>query len=364
MARAEPPRDGSVLRRLAAEGVSPWLEGMGRTGLAAGDLDRLATVAGVRGLLCDVDSVLADLDRTDVYDPELERGVASAVHGGARGERYDGPGELLEELVAGDARRACDILLPWYTAGDGADGLVVVPLAPWHADAGASAKTEAVRRLAHRVHRPNALVAVEATPEGLTAALRCLGEGLSVYCGPVFGVEAYEAVLDAWLAGLGLAHAAGLDLTRIAFVSGLHVTALGPAAVQVARLLYERADARYDDPRWPALVAAGARPHRLMWSGFDPATAAGTVPRLVGWGTGVALSGAALDAVAHGALLRGDTLSGTGPRARRDLDLADADPALAGAADRHSRACVAVWSRARDLLELRIRPGRVPVPEV
>ncbi|MFD3804849.1 transaldolase family protein [Streptomyces sp. NPDC058619] len=341
------PGDG-VLDRLAAEGVHAWLDSTGRAAGPYADPCRpplaAAGIRGVRGVLCGVDTVLESLLR-----PEQ-------TYGNPRPRPCPGPGEPVEVLLAAQARAACDVLLRRYAAGRGADGLVAVPLAPWHR--GADAQVAAARGLVRRVGRPNVLVGVRATPDGLAAVVRCLGEGLGVYCGPVFGAAAYEAVLEAWLTGLGRAHRAGLDLARIAFVSGPRLTGPPQAAADTARLLYACADLRYDDPRWPALVAAGARPHRLLWTGFDPATAAAVVPGLVGWGTGVALSGAALAAVVRDAVLRGETLGGAGPDAPRELALARRAVAVAeatGAAARDERRRAAVWSRARALAARRIR---------
>ncbi|WP_327168479.1 transaldolase family protein [Streptomyces subrutilus] len=336
MAARDLPQDGSVLRRLAAEGVSPWLDGIGRSALDAGEFDHLVEVAGVRGLLCGVESVREDLLRTGPRLPERLPGSAEA---------------LVEELLAADARRAGGALLRLL----GPDGMVAVPVAPWHRSA--AAQVEAARALAHRVGRPNVLVGLRATPEGLAAAVRCLGEGLGVYCGPVFGVTAYEAVLEAWLTGLDRAHRAGLDLGRIAFAAERRLPAPVAEAEAAARLLHACADLRYDDPRWPALVAAGARPHRLLWSGFDPATAAVAVPGLVGWGTGVVLSAEALGPVAREAVLRGETLGGAGGHLRRELARARGGPARARearAAGRHERQAAARWSRARALAGVRI----------
>lgn len=358
-----PATGDGVLDRLAAEGVHAWLDG---TGGAAGPYAApgraplaAAGMRGVRGVLCEVDTVLEVLLRTErAYGAPRPRPRPRPRPG-------PGPGEPVEVLLAAQARTACDVLLRRYAAGRGADGLVAVPLAPWHR--GADAQVAAARGLVRRVGRPNVLVGVRATPDGLAAVVRCLGEGLGVYCGPVFGTAAYEAVLEAWLTGLGRAHRAGLDLARIAFVSGSRLTGPPRAAADTARLLYACADLRYDDPRWPALVAAGARPHRLLWTGFDPATAAAVVPGLVGWGTGVALSGAALAAVVRDVVLRGETLGGAGPDAPRELALARGSVAVAeaaGAAARDERRRAAVWSRARALAARRIRTAAgSPSPE-
>ncbi|MFI8102769.1 transaldolase family protein [Streptomyces sp. NPDC086023] len=336
-----------VLRQLTDEGVTPWLEGIGRAGLDGGQLRRLAGRTGVQGLLCDLGALVQGLRETGAYAAQLAELAARGIP--AR--------TALEELLVHDARRACDALLPLYRATDGAQGLVAVPLAPWHG--GVDGTVEAAHRTVLAVDRPNVVVVLPATEEGLAASERCLGAGLGVHTGPVFGPDGYTALVQAWFSGLERARARGLDLRAIASFASVRVQDLGATAVGLARLLYECYEAALGAPRWHDLVRAGARPQRLMWTGLGDG---GAVERLVGWGTGMALSLPALARVARSTRLRGDTLSGTGPRIGRLPSRGGTAPATAAAlAAAHTRAALALWSRAVRLVTRELAAGE-PVP--
>ncbi|MER5929940.1 hypothetical protein [Streptomyces sp. NPDC002054] len=244
----------TMLRGLAAEGVSPWLEGV--PGFRPDRLHTAARRLGVRGLLC------------------------------AR------PGTVAE------ARQLCDALLPEA-------GLVALPPAP---EAGGDSPYCAARALAGAVDRPNLVVSLPATAEGLAATARLLGEGTGVLCGPVTGPAAYEGLLDAWLCGLERAQDRELDLAAIPAFAAVRIRPLGPAAAPVARRLYARYEALLGTERWRALARAGARPHRLMWTALGRRAAA--LPELIGWGTAAALTPRAVDILPA---LRGDTLTRVWP---------------------------------------------------
>ncbi|MDJ0382546.1 hypothetical protein [Streptomyces sp. G-G2] len=242
----EPGAEGAV-RRLAAEGVTPWLEG----------------VPGVGP------------ERVREFAERL--GVVNLLYGGPRRAAVIGP--------------VCDVLLPL--------GGLVAATPP-----GGASPYDAARALVSAVARPNLIVVLPASGEGLAAGTRLLGEGIGVTFGPMTGPRTYEGVLGAWLGGLERARERGLDLAALPVFASLCVRDLGPLAVPTARLLYERYDRTLGGPRWRDLAAAGARPHRLMWTALGDRAEA--LPGLIGWGTAAALTLRALQGLPT---LRGDTLS-------------------------------------------------------
>ncbi|MEV8530779.1 hypothetical protein [Streptomyces sp. NPDC051211] len=252
---AETPGSADALRGLAAEGVHPWMEGA--PGIRPDRLRAAARQLGIRGLLC------------------------------------------AHPATADEARQLCDALLP-------TGGLVALPPAM---EPGADAPYCAARALAEAVDRPNLVVALPPTAQGLAATSRLLGEGTGVLCGPVSAPAVYEELLDAWLRGLERAQDRGSDLAAIPVFAAVRVRSLGPAAAPFARRLYARYDALLDTARWQALARAGARPHRLMWTTLGGRAA--TLPDLIGWGTAAALTPAALQTLPR---LRGDTLTPGGHR--------------------------------------------------
>ncbi|MER5861981.1 transaldolase family protein [Kitasatospora sp. NPDC002040] len=256
-----------ILRRLSEEGVSLWLEGVGRDRLADGGLARLVRdryVVGVTGTPGDGDAYreqLADL---------AARGASAAA--------------ALRELTVRDLRWACEVLEPVHLRTAGLDGLVSARIDPAFVR-GACATLAEARSLSLAVDRPNLLVEIPATPEALPAIARCLGEGIGVHVSLVLSEQRYAEVLESFLTGLELAASKGLDVSRISSVAALPVGLLdtavdheldviataetrafrGQAGIALARLAYRRYEQVLGSARWSALAALGARPQRLLW---------------------------------------------------------------------------------------------------
>ncbi|MFF8844194.1 transaldolase [Streptomyces sp. NPDC015127] len=206
--------------------------------------------------------------------------------------------------------------------------------------------------------RPNVMIKLPATDAGLPAVTAALAEGISVNVTLVFGPARYRQVVDAHLAGLELAAAAGHDLSRIASVASFFVSRVdaavdtrldksgtaaarslrGQAALANARLAYALHETVLAGPRRRALAARGARPQRPRWASTgvkDPAyDATRYVTGLVASGTVNTMPRATLDAVLGHGEPAGDTIRGTYEDSRRTLAaLADEGVDLAAIAD-------------------------------
>jgi transaldolase len=136
------------------------------------------------------------------------------------------------------------------------------------------------------VDRPNVLIKIPGTDEGLPAVTQALGEGISVNVTLIFSPGAYDKVMDAWLAGLELADRNGVDLSTVHSVASFFVSRvdtevdkrleaigtpeatalLGRAAIANARIAYKGFAAMLQTPRWQALAAKGAVPQRPLWA--------------------------------------------------------------------------------------------------
>ncbi|GAA1187107.1 transaldolase [Kitasatospora gansuensis] len=260
-----------ILRELSGEGVSLWLDGLGRDRLADGGLTRLVRdrcVVGATGALGD----------GDAYREQL----AALAAGGATAAI------ALRELTVSDLRWACEVLEPVYLRTAGLDGLVSARIDPSFIEGTCLTLAEA-RSLHLAVDRPNLLMEIPATPEALPAITRCLGEGIGVHVSLVLTEERYRQVLEAFLAGLELAVANGLDVSRINSVAGLPVGLLdtvldheldligtpearafrGQGGIALARLAYRRYERALGSARWTGLAARGARPQRLLWDATE-----------------------------------------------------------------------------------------------
>lgn len=311
------------LRRLAAEGVSPWLDGTPQELLRSSRLVRLVEEAVVRGVTSDVD-ILGTAVANDWHYRERLASLAG---------RKVSAELAVRSLSAYDARLACAELEPLFETGGQLDGCVSIELDPVRAKDVESTVREAVE-LSRLVNRPNLLVKIPAIGQAVGAIRKCLGAGIGVHAADIVSVRRCREVLDAYFDGLELAAEVGLPLSRIGMVMSLPVgridtefdarldvvgttaarTLRGQGALAIARLAYGVCDRRLGTDRWRALRGAGARPPRLMWTDTgvsDPARpATWYVDEFVAWGTANAMSLSTLEAVAGGSKLHGDTLTG------------------------------------------------------
>ncbi|MGC5036288.1 MULTISPECIES: transaldolase [unclassified Streptomyces] len=311
------------LDELVAEGVSPWLDGLTRGHLVSGCLTRLIARTGVRGATSDPAALAAAVETDDAYRAQLA-GLASDDICAA---------DAVRAVAAYDVRWACDELRPVYRATRGLDGLVSMDLDPRLAHDVESAVAEAEQAL-RAVNRPNAMVKLPATAEGIAAIRECVGEGFPVHITSVFSVARYREALDAYVDGLRRALAEGRRLPALSSVVSLPVGLLdaevdarleelgtpdalalrGEAAVARARHFYQMYDDWFGGADWRSLAAAGGHPQRLMWTATtvsDPSsTPTRYVERLVTWGTISAMTLPTLEAAARRLALCGDTLMG------------------------------------------------------
>lgn len=324
---------GGGVQQLAAEGVSPWLDGLSQEVIASGQLARLVKDTALRGVTSNMDMFGTALANDWHYRDRL----ASLT-------KLDIPVELaLRSLSTYDARLACGALQPVFGTSGDLDGHVSIDLDPMLAMDADSTVREAAE-VSRLVSRPNLLVKIRVTDQGIQAIRQCIATGIGVHASDILSVRRYEAVLDAYFDGLELAVAAGLQPSMIGMVAALPVglidaefdarlVALGTAAARalvgqgalaIARLAYRVYEERLGTERWRGLSAAGAVPPRLMWTDMTVSDPVGPptryVDEFVAWGTASVMSLATLEAVNLGSRLHGDTLTGQHEHAAAVLD--------------------------------------------
>jgi transaldolase len=257
------------------EGQSPWLDNVTRGWLRDGEIRRWID-RGVRGITSNPSIFQAAIQSGPDYDEQLSE-LAAAGHD---------PESAYWELVVRDIRDAADQLAPLHADSDGGDGHVSVEVSPKLA-ADTDATLEQARWLWERIDRPNLMVKIPATPEGLPAIRHMTAEGRSVNVTLIFSVERYEQVMEAHLAGLEDALAGGVeDLSSIRSVASFFVSRVdtevdrrldaledrsarelrSTAAVAQVQLAYAAHRRVLDSPRWAALAERGARPQRPLWA--------------------------------------------------------------------------------------------------
>jgi len=266
------------LERLESLGVSVWLDDLGRERIDAGELQQLVD-DGIKGVTTNPSIFAAALSKGTAYDARISQ------------LRNEAPDAALDQLMVADVRDACDVLAPVFEATGRVDGRVSLEVDPRLA-LDTESTIAAAKRLWSEVGKPNLMVKIPATHEGLTAITESLAAGISINITLIFGVGRYREVQDAWLEGLRRAQAAGHDLAGIGSVASFFVSRLdtavdkrldalhesgdiddethrrlrGRAAVANARRAYRRFVALLNDPRWIGLQAAGAQVQRPLWA--------------------------------------------------------------------------------------------------
>ena len=273
--------EGNPLVRLGELGQSPWYDYITRDLVTSGELARLIAEDGLRGMTSNPTIFEKAIAGSRLYD-EAIRTLADAGRSGQ---------EIFEHLAVVDVRAACDAFAGLYRASGGADGLVSLEVSPSLARDTAATIHEA-ERLWRSLDRPNAMIKIPGTAEGLPAIAHCIAAGISVNVTLLFSVERYREVIDAFLEGLERRRAAGQPLGAIASVASFFVSRVdgkvdplldrlddphglrGRIAIANACAAYQLFEQSLATPRWEPLARGGARPQRPLWASTstkDPA---------------------------------------------------------------------------------------------
>ncbi|HZL01991.1 MAG TPA: transaldolase [Cellulomonas sp.] len=315
---------GGPLDRLTQAGVAIWLDDLSRERLRTGNLAELVTTRRVVGVTTNPTIFANALAKGDAYEAQLTELAATMAD----------VDEAVFAITTDDVRQAADVLRPVYDASACVDGRVSIEVDPRLAR-DTQATIDAAKALWATVGRPNVLIKIPATVEGLPAITAVLAEGISVNVTLIFSLDRYREVLDAFAAGLEQARAQGHDLAPIGSVASFFVSRVdsaidprldalgspeagalrGAAAIANARLAYGVYDEFVASSRWAALAADGAQPQRPLWAstGVKDKAYPDTryVDELVVAGVVNTMPGATLEAVADHGHITGDTVTGT-----------------------------------------------------
>ncbi|MFB3905212.1 MAG: bifunctional transaldolase/phosoglucose isomerase [Acidobacteriota bacterium] len=273
----------NTLRQLLEYGQSYWLDNLSRAMIRNGDLKRRVINEGLRGVTSNPAIFQKAITASQEYDSQIRK---------LSSEEFTLP-RIYENLVVTDAREACDVLRPVYDSSEGADGFVSLEVSP-HLAYSTEQTIAETRRLWNAVDRPNLMIKIPGTREGVPAIHQALYEGLNINITLLFSVPDYRQVAEAFLTALERRVSEGRSVRNVASVASFFVSRIdtlvdqllgerwsrargveerarvarlfGKAAIANARLAYAHFQQITGSERWQRLREKGARPQRLLWA--------------------------------------------------------------------------------------------------
>src|SRR5215468_4635352 len=271
------------LKGLLAYGQSPWLDFIRRNILLNGELKKMIQEDGLRGMTSNPaifeKAIAAGDDYNDIIKaPDAKSSTAMALY---------------ERIAIRDVQDACDIFKAVHAETKGRDGYVSLEVSPLLAY-DTQGTLEEARRLWKTVNRPNVMIKIPATKEGIPAIRQALEDGININITLLFAQSAYEQVAEAFLSALEARVAKGQDISHIASVASFFVSRIdtlvdskidalektetdsakkallesvrGKVAIANARRTYAKYQELFGGPRWKALAAKGGQTQRLLWA--------------------------------------------------------------------------------------------------
>jgi transaldolase len=273
----------SRIAQLHRFGQSPWFDYISRALVARGGLKRMVERDGLGGVTTNPSIFERAIGGGTDYDGQ----ILALAHQG-----LDAAG-IFDRLAIDDVRAACDVLAPVYLASGGEDGFVSIEVAPRLAYDSEATVAEAQRIFA-AVDRPNVMVKIPGTREGVPAVFRCLVEGLNINITLLFSLTQYEAVAEAYLQALEERLQRDLTVRASASVASFFVSRVdtltdallderleaagdpaerrridalkGRAGVANSKLVYERFRSYLNGRAWQRIAASGAKVQRVLWA--------------------------------------------------------------------------------------------------
>ncbi len=271
------------LLQLKTQGQSVWYDTVDRAQLDNGLFKRMLDEDGVAGVTSNPTIFQKSISHGDAYDEQITQLVREKKN----------TNEIYEALVIRDIRSVADMLLPIYEKANRQDGFVSLEVSPDLAH-DSEATLEEARRFWKLVDRPNLMIKIPATPEGIPIVRQTLAEGMNINITLIFSIEDYRKVADAYISALEERNAEGKDISHIASVASFFVSRVdtlvdqllenkikasndsteqqklksleGKAAIANARLVYQDFKNIFHSPRFETLKHSGAHVQRPLWA--------------------------------------------------------------------------------------------------
>ncbi|HIE25766.1 TPA: bifunctional transaldolase/phosoglucose isomerase [Candidatus Poribacteria bacterium] len=259
------------LHKLANLGQAIWLDYIRRSLITSGELQTLIG-KGLRGVTSNPTIFEKAIAGSSDYDEDLQRLVSE-------GKSVE---EIYEDLVIEDIARAADLLCTVYDATDGVDGYVSIEANPKLAN-DTDDTVDEIHHLYAKLERPNVMYKIPATPAGISAIQSLIGEGININVTLIFSLAQYEAVAEAYIAGLEKLAETGKEISRVTSVASFFVSRVdvavdraldeigntelkGKIAIANSKVAYARFRELFSGERWKHLSEQGARVQRVLWA--------------------------------------------------------------------------------------------------
>jgi transaldolase len=271
------------LLQLKEFGQSVWYDNIDRSQLASGQFQHMLDEDGVVGVTANPTIFEKSISAGHAYDEQMNQLI----------QEGKSTNEIYEALIIADIQKVADTLRPIYDQSNGHDGYVSLEVSPELAHDTEATLSE-VRRFWKMVNRPNLMIKIPGTPEGLPAILQSLTEGINVNITLIFSLDTYRKVADAYISALEKRSAEGKDISHIASVASFFVSRVdtlvdkmledkikatsdsaeqqklksleGKAAIANARIVYQEFKSLFHSPRFEKLKQQGAHVQRPLWA--------------------------------------------------------------------------------------------------
>jgi len=259
------------LNKLAELGQSVWLDFISRKLLTSGELIKLREM-GVRGMTSNPTIFDKAISKSTDYDEDIKTLVSKGLS----------VEDIYEQLALKDIGIAADEMRKVYSETNGLDGYISIEVNPLLAN-NTEETIKQAKHLFKALGRPNIMIKIPGTEEGLPAITEVLGSGINVNVTLIFSTDSYKKVVEAFMAGLEKYDAADGDISKLASVASFFVSRvdsavdkeldakgnkdlLGKIAVANSKIAFEISEEMFSSDRWKKLAAKGARKQRLLWA--------------------------------------------------------------------------------------------------
>lgn len=273
------------LTEIADVGQSIWIDNLSRDIIKSGELKSSIETLGIRGVTSNPAIFEKAISGNAIYDADIETGIKAKKS----------VLEIYESLTFDDIRDACDIFRPVYDQTDHLDGYISIEVPPTIAN-NTQRTIEEARRYSKEIDRPNVMIKIPGTSEGLPAFEQVITDGISINVTLLFSVQSYIDTAWAYIRGLEARVAAGEDISNVASVASFFLSRIdskidamvdaqlkevgdsnpdltqrlnfikGKIAIANAKVAYQEYLKIIQSDRWKALSAKGARVQRLLWA--------------------------------------------------------------------------------------------------